>query len=364
MAGLAPLQLKSTPLHGRHLALGARMVPFGGWDMPVQYSSIVAEHKAVREKVGAFDVSHMGEFLVSGPAAAEFLSRVVPGNVVDLAVGRVIYTQFTHAAGGVVDDLLIYRLQDHYLLVVNASNIAKDWQYLQLHLPSAGVMLTDASDRTALIALQGPQAALLLSTVASPDPRALPSFGVQQGQVQGVEAIVSRTGYTGEDGFEIFVSPDDAGRVWDGLLERGAAPCGLGARDTLRLEAGLPLYGHEWDDTTTPVEAGFAWTIKSTVSYLGKAAIDRQIEGQLDRRLVGLKMLGRAPAREGYDVLREGVVIGRVRSGTVAPSLGVPIATAYVPADVKTGDLLHVRIREQLAEAQVVKMPFYRRPKS
>ncbi|MBU6427834.1 MAG: glycine cleavage system aminomethyltransferase GcvT [Cyanobacteria bacterium REEB65] len=356
--------LKRTPLYDRHVALGARMVPFGGWDMPVQYSSIVAEHKAVREDVGLFDVSHMGEFLVSGPQAADFLARVVPGSVRELAVGRVIYTQFTNDRGGVVDDLLIYRLEDHYLLVVNASNISKDWQHLQLQLPATGVTLIDASDRTALLALQGPKAAELLAACASPDPRALAPFSLQQGQVLGSAAIVARTGYTGEDGFEIFVQPEHASAVWDGLLARGAQPCGLGARDTLRLEAGLPLYGHEWDDDTTPVEAGFAWTIKSKTDYLGKAPIDQQLAEGTKRRLAGIKMLGRAPAREGYDVFRGDRRIGAVCSGSVAPALGYPIATAYLPPDVAIGEIVHVQVRDQRLPAEIVKMPFYRRPKS
>ncbi len=357
------MQLRRTPLHDRHVALGARMVPFGGWEMPVQYSSIVAEHKAVRENVGLFDVSHMGEFLVSGPGAAEFLARVVPANVLELEVGRVVYTQFTNAGGGVVDDLLIYRLADHHLLVVNASNIAKDWAHLEPLLPTSGVMMTNASERTALLALQGPRAAEVLAQCATPDPRLLPAFSVQQGQVLGADAVVSRTGYTGEDGFEIFVPSEDAGRVWERLLALGATPCGLGARDTLRLEAGLPLYGHEWDDTTTPVEASLAWTIKSKTEYLGRAEIDRQLAHGTRRRLLGLKMIGRAPAREGYEVFRDGQPIGKVCSGTLAPSLGYPIATAYLPADVPVGQILHVKIREQMAEAETVRLPFYRRPK-
>lgn len=361
-AVVTPLQ--RTPLHAQHVALGAKMVPFGGWDMPVQYTSLMAEHQAVRQEVGLFDVSHMGEFLVSGPEAATFLARVVPGNVLDLPIGRALYTQFTNEQGGVVDDLLIYRLQDHYLLVVNASNIGKDWEYLQPYLPASGVTMTNASDRTALLALQGPRAIALLAENSEPDPRPLTSFGLHQGKVLGKEAIVSRTGYTGEDGVEIFLSPEDAPSVWQGFIDRGAAPCGLGARDTLRLEAGLPLYGHEWNDETTPIEAGFSWTVKSKADYIGKAEIEHQLIDGPDKRLVGLKMLGKAPAREGYEVLRNGEPCGHIASGTFSPTLGYPIATAYVPAEIKNGETLEVKIRASLATAEVVKLPFYRRPKS
>ncbi|MBM3267281.1 MAG: glycine cleavage system aminomethyltransferase GcvT [Candidatus Sericytochromatia bacterium] len=361
---MADTATSRTPLHARHVALGARLVPFAGYELPVQYASIVAEHQAVRQAAGLFDVSHMGEFLVSGPGAAAFLARAVPGDVLGMDVGKAIYTQFCNAAGGVVDDLLIYRLADHYLLVVNASNIAKDWEHLQSLSPPADATLIDASEKTALLALQGPRAAALLQPLADMDLSALKAFRLAQGQVAGRDAIVARTGYTGEDGFEIVLSGDDAGAVWDALVAAGATPCGLGARDTLRLEAGLPLYGHEWDDATSPVAAGFGWTIKSGAEYLGKAALARQIRDGTPLKLVGLRLLGKAPAREGYEVLRDAHVIGRVASGAPSPTLGHPIATAFVPADVAVGDRLTVRIRTIEAPAEVVKLPFYRRSRS
>jgi aminomethyltransferase len=364
MAESLTAQLKRSPLHARHVAAGARMVPFAGWDMPVQYTSIVAEHMAVRQAVGLFDVSHMGEFIASGPGAADFLASVVPGDVHGMDVGKAIYTQFTNERGGVVDDLLIYRLQDHFLLVVNASNIEKDWEHLQSHLPKSGVTLTDASERTALVALQGPKAADTLQAFTEVDVASIKFFRLAQGRVAGHDAIIARTGYTGEDGFEIALPADAANDVWDKLVAAGSLPCGLGARDTLRLEAGLPLYGHEWDDDTSPVEAGFAWTLKSQVYYLGRNVLDGQQAGGTSRKLVGLKMLGKAPAREGYEVLRGETVVGHVASGAPAPALGYPIATAYVPADVAIGETLNVRIRGSLAPAQVVKMPFYRRSRS
>ena len=364
MADTLTSHLKRTQLHARHVAAGARMVPFAGWDMPVQYSSIVTEHLAVRQAAGLFDVSHMGEFIVSGPDAADFLARVVPGDVLGMDVHKAIYTQFTNERGGVVDDLLVYRLHHHYMLVVNASNIEKDWEHLVPLVPEKGVTLTNASDRTSLLALQGPKAAEILQCLTEVDLSAIKFFRLDQGLVAGRDAILARTGYTGEDGFEIVLHNDDVLAVWDALAEKGVPPVGLGARDTLRLEAGLPLYGHEWDDDTTPVEAGFGWTIKSQAQYLGRDVLDRQLSEGTSRKLVGLKMLGKAPAREGYEVLRGDTVIGRVASGAPAPALGYPIATAFVPADVNVGDQLHVRIRAALAPAEVVKLPFYRRPKS
>ncbi len=364
MADTLTVPLKRTPLYARHAAAGARLVPFAGWEMPVQYSSIVAEHQVVRQAAGLFDVSHMGEFLVSGPGAAEFLARAVPGDVLGMDVGKAIYTQFCNDRGGVVDDLLIYRLADHFLVVVNASNIAKDWEHLQAMRPASDVTLIDASDRMALLALQGPTAAALLAPLTGIDLGAVKFFRVAQGQVAGRDAIVARTGYTGEDGFEIALATRDAEIVWDALVAAGATPCGLGARDTLRLEAGLPLYGHEWDADTSPVEAGFGWTIKSGTAYTGKAILDRQLREGTARKLVGLKMLGKAPAREGYEVLRAGKVVGHVASGAPAPALGYPVATAFVPAEVSVGEELQVRIRATDAPAQVVKLPFYRRSRS
>lgn len=357
-------QIKRTPLHARHIAAGGKMVLFAGWEMPVVYTSIVAEHMAVRQAVGLFDVSHMGEVLVSGPGAAAFLAQMVPGDVLGMPIGRAIYTQFTNLQGGVVDDLLIYRLTDHYLLVVNASNIDKDWEHFQRHLPSEGLTLINSSDRMALLALQGPQAAALLQKFTKTELGHVMPFFLVQGQLAGSDAIFARTGYTGEDGFEIVIDAAAAAVVWDILVEAGAMPCGLGARDTLRLEAGLPLYGHEWDDDTTPVEAGFGWTVKSQVPYLGKRVLDRQLAEGTTRKLVGLKMRGKAPAREGYEILRRDAVIGIVASGGPAPALGYPIATAFVPGDVVVGDELQVRIRNNLAPADVVSLPFYRRPKS
>lgn len=357
--------LRHTPLHDRHVALGARMVGFGGWAMPVQYSSIMAEHQAVRGNWGIFDVSHMGEFRVSGPEAREWLSCLVPANLEALAVGHAVYTMFTRPTGGVVDDLIIYRFPDHLLLVVNAANRDKDWAWLQRHLPEANgqATLEDVSDAWALIAVQGPAAARELSRLSGSDLTGVGSFGITTLRLADLDCPAGRTGYTGEDGFEVLVPADAATRVWDLLIAEGAVPCGLGARDTLRLEAGLPLYGHEWDDDTTPIEAGFGWAVRNPGPYLGRDVHVRQKGEGVVRRLRGLVLTDRAPAREGYAVVdQEGTVLGTVASGTFSPTLGHPVATAYLPATLPAGHEVSVRVRNRLVPARVVALPFYRRP--
>lgn len=344
------------------------MVPFGGWDMPVQYSGILDEHQAVRQAVGLFDVSHMGEFYLSGEGATRFLARMVPGDVVNLPVGKCVYTQFTRPNGGVVDDTIICRFADRFLLVVNASNIDKDWAWLSEHKPP-DVTLENYSADTAMIAVQGPKAEALIREVATPGIAELPFFGAALGKVCGVDVAVSRTGYTGEDGFEIYLPNHAAERLWHGLLEAGKSygirPCGLGARDTLRLEAGLPLYGHELNDETTPVESSLAWTVKSEADYLGKEIIERQKAEGTQKKLVGLTMQGKQIAREGYPVFSGDRQVGTVMSGAPSPTLGVPVATAFVEtALAKPETILEVEIRGKRFPAQVGRPAFYRRPKA
>jgi len=357
--------LRQTPLHDRHVASGARMVGFGGWSMPVQYTSIIAEHQAVRSAWGIFDVSHMGEFKVSGPEAREWLGCLVPANLEALSVGHAVYTMFTRPTGGVVDDLIVYRFADHLLLVVNAANRDKDWAWLQRHLPEAHgqVTLEDVSEDWALIAVQGPSAAASLERLSGGDVSATGSFGITTFRLAGIDCPAGRTGYTGEDGFEVLVPADQAARVWDLLVAEGASPCGLGARDTLRLEAGLPLYGHEWDDDTTPIEAGFGWAVRNPGPYLGRDVHVRQKAEGPARRLRGLVLEDRAPAREGYEVVSpDGEVVGKVASGTFSPTLGHPVATAYLPAGFVPEQTVSIRVRERLVPARVVALPFYRRP--
>jgi aminomethyltransferase len=339
------------------------MVPFGGWEMPVQYSGILEEHHAVRTDVGLFDVSHMGEFHVSGPGAEAFVNHVVANDVTRLAPDQALYTQFVRPDGGTVDDLLVYRRPDGYMLVVNASNIDKDWAWLQAHRPAA-VMLEDRSAETAMLALQGPRAeALLTPLVTGGTPLArLGAFRWTDAQVGSAPVTIARTGYTGEDGFEVFCAPADAPALWKALVEAGAKPAGLGARDTLRLEAGLPLYGHELTDAISPVMAGFSWSVRfDKADFLGRDALLRHRAGELSHRVVGLTLEGRNIARQGYAVYAGERRVGEILSGTFSPTLQRPIATALVEAEAATLALA-VEIRGQRHEAATVKLPFYRRP--
>lgn len=359
--------LKRTPLFATHVAMGAKMVPFGGWEMPVQYSGIIEEHQAVRQAAGLFDVSHMGEFRVTGPEALAFVQHVVANDVAALADHQALYTQFTQPDGGTVDDLLVYRLETGYLLVVNASNLEKDWAWLKQH-QGPGVELTDESDETAMIALQGPRAEAILSPIfTGPALSALKFFYWTEGTIAGIPVRVARTGYTGEDGFEIFSAADRAADLWQAVMEAGVAEglkaAGLGARDTLRLEAGLPLYGHELTETISPVMAGFGWSVKlKKGDFLGREVLARQKQGELSQKVVGLKMTGRQIARQGYVVLQGETPVGEVLSGTFSPTLQAPIATALVTTSaLASGEPLTVQIRNQAHPADIVALPFYRR---
>lgn len=362
-------QLKETPLASCHRRAGARMVDFAGWNMPVQYRSIIQEHTAVRTRVGLFDVSHMGEFIVKGSAAHDFLQHMVANDLNKLSKPNMaLYTQFVMPHGGTVDDLIVYRREADFLLVVNASNIGKDWNWLTRHAARFNdVSMEDASEATALLALQGPSAAPLMKELAGDEIDRLPSFHYAEGTAGGIEIGFGRTGYTGEDGFEIFVDPGDAERLWDLLLERGQAfgiePCGLGARDTLRLEAGLPLYGHELDEETSPLESGLGWSVKlEKGEFLGREALLKQKSGGLAKTCVCLKVDGKALPRQEYAVLKDGVKVGAVTSGSQGIFVGYPIAMAFVPPACATiGDALAVEIRNTQAPATVVRRPFYKR---
>lgn len=340
------------------------MVGFGGWEMPVQYAGILQEHHAARQSVGLFDVSHMGEFRVSGPGATDFVQRVVANDIARLAEDQALYTQFVQPDGGTVDDLLVYRLPVGYLLVVNASNIAKDWAWL-MGYKGDDVTLVDESAETAMMALQGPRSAALLDTLT---PVAdLKSFRWRDAILDGLPVRIARTGYTGEDGFEIFCESSAAPSLWRLLLSRGASfgiqPCGLGARDTLRLEAGLPLYGHELSEFISPVMAGLSWSVKlSKGEFLGRETLAAQHAGGLTHRVLGLRLTGRAIARQGYSVMSQGQVVGEVLSGTFSPTMQVPIATALVQAH-RANDCLSVEIRGQAHPAETTPLPFYRRPR-
>jgi aminomethyltransferase len=357
-------QLKRTPYHAKHVAAGAKMVPFAGFEMPVQYpAGITVEHKAVREGAGLFDVSHMGEFEVTGKDALAFVSQVTSNDPAALAVGQVQYSSFLHPSGGIVDDCLVYRFADKFMLVVNASNIAKDWTHIGRFEGKFDVSLADRSDDTALLALQGPRAqeALQALTRTPLDPIGYYRFTI--GEVAGVPCIISRTGYTGEDGFELYHDPAHADKLWKAITGRpGVALVGLGARDSLRLEVMYPLYGNDLDDGTSPLEAGLNWIVKlKKQDFVGKAALLEQKEKGLARKLVGFRLTEKGFPRHGMPVLVDGMAFGEVRSGTVSQWLGgQAIGTCYLPAGKHAvGTRFAVDIRGKPLGAEVVATPFW-----
>ncbi len=356
--------LKRTPLYAAHVKAGARMVEFGGWEMPVQYTGIIEEHRRVRSAVGLFDVSHMGEFEIEGPSALAALQKMTTNDVAALEIGQVQYSLFCYPEGGLVDDLTVYRLAaDRYMVTVNASNIDKDWAWVTQHAGDA--RLRNISSATGLIAVQGPRAEELVARLADVDVRAIAYYHFARGHVAGVDTLISRTGYTGEDGFELYVPWNDAERVWTALLDTGramdAGPIGLGARDTLRLEMRYALYGNDIDQTTNPLEAGLGWVVKPAKGdFIGKPAIERVRAAGPKRKLIGLEMADRSVARHGYPVLHDGRRVGEVTSGTFGPSVEKSIAMAYVEAPLSAvGTELAVEIRGQGRPARVVKTPFH-----
>ena len=364
-------ELSKTPLHAVHRESGAKMVPFGGWDMPVEYSGLIAEHLAVRRAAGLFDVSHMGEFEVAGPRAQEFLQRVTANNVAKLKDGQAQYSALPLPNGAPVDDVIVYRhAPDRFLLVVNAGNLEKDWKWLQSQEPE-GCTLTDRSDETALLALQGPSSQAILQPLTGIDLTQVAYYHFAEGQVAGHPATVARTGYTGEDGFEIFVAADNAAALWRRLIEagrdKGLLPAGLGARDTLRLEARLCLYGNDMDETTTLVEAGLGWIVsldEAKGAFNGRAVLEAQKKSGAPRKLVGFEMTGRGIARHGYPACLGDAEAGTVTSGSYAPVLQKNIGLVYLPAPkAAVGTEFDVEIRGKRVPARVVPTPFYKRPR-
>jgi len=361
--------LKRTPLNARHRALGARMVPFGGWDMPVEYSGITDEHMAVRTGVGLFDVSHMGEVEIAGNGALEAVQRITSNDASRLAVGQAQYSALTTHAGTFVDDLLVYRLAEaHYLLVINALNIAKDAAWIKEEIASVtDAVSVNSSSRYALLSVQGPRALEVLQPLTAVELDSIGYYWFASGEVASIRATISRTGYTGEDGFELFVSPQSAERLWTTVLEAGSGagikPVGLGARDTLRLEAGMRLYGNDIDETTTVLEAGLGWVVGwEKAVFNGREALTRQKVEGVSRKLVGFEMVDRGIARHGYAVYAGGDKVGAVTSGTMTPYLKKAVGMAYVSVEVSTaGTEIAIAVRDQHVAAQVVKMPFYKR---
>jgi len=363
--------LRKTPLHAIHREMGAKMVPFGGWEMPVEYAGLIAEHMAVRQAAGLFDVSHMGELEVAGEGALAFLQRVTSNNVAKLVDGQAQYSALPNPAGAPLDDVIVYRRgPDRFMLVVNAGNVEKDFAWLRAQGPQR-CEVTDKSDAYALLALQGPRAQEILQPLTPVDLAGVAYYHFAEGEVDGHRATIARTGYTGEDGFEIFVAPDQAEAVWRRLIEagkeKGLQPAGLGARDTLRLEAKMCLYGNDMDETTTLVEAGLGWIVsldEAKGDFNGRAVLEEQKKGGAPRKLVGFEVTGRGIARHGYPVFLDGEATGPVTSGSYAPYLQKNIGLCYLPAArAAAGTPLEIDVRGRNVAARVVPTPFYKRSK-
>ncbi|HEV7903159.1 MAG TPA: glycine cleavage system aminomethyltransferase GcvT [Pyrinomonadaceae bacterium] len=370
----APEALKQTPLNAAHRRQGARMVDFGGWDMPVQYpAGTVEEHLRTRRHAGLFDVSHMGEIAVRGAQAIPFVNRLCSNDVTKLVDGQAHYSALTTPEGTVVDDLLVYRFaEDHLLLVVNAGTTEKDWDWINAHRGDEQVELTNRSADFCQIAVQGPDAVRILQTLTETPLEEIKYYHFREGTVDGVPAIISRTGYTGEDGFEVYAAPDKAEQLWERILEAGAhgtpegiLPCGLAARNTLRLESAMALYGHEIDETTTLYEANLGWICKlNKGDFTGRERLAQQKAEGVRQKLVGFELTDRGVARDGYDVLINGERLGRVTSGSPAPYLKKNIGLAYVPTHyADAGQELQIDVRGRPIAARIVPVPFYKREK-
>jgi len=361
---------KRTPLYEEHLAAGAKLVDFAGWEMPVQYRGVIDEHRLVRTAAGLFDVSHMGQIRIAGAGAEAFVQRLTPNDVSRLAIGRAHYSALLTPEGTFIDDLLVYRMgPSEFMFVVNASNAEGDFAWVAAQEAGADVERSDVSADYALIAVQGPKAVAIVQPLTQVDLATVKYYGFARGDVIGRRAILSRTGYTGEDGFELFVAPEEAASLWRALLEAGAphglAPAGLGARDTLRMEAAMPLYGHEIDRTTTPWEAGVDWIVKLDKGpFLGSAALVAAKGRGLTRKLVGFEVSGRGIARQGHKVVAGGSEVGYVTSGTFSPTLEKALGMAYVPVDLAVpGGPITIDVRGKELPARIVPLPFYKRPR-
>ncbi len=362
------MTLLRTPLFEAHVAAEARIVPFAGFEMPVQYSGVVEEHRTVREAVGLFDVSHMGEVELRGPRALEVVDRIVTNHVAKIADTQALYTVMCRPDGGIVDDLVVYRFSPERIFIcVNAANRAKDFAWIKAQAGDDCDVI-DRGDEFAQIAVQGPKAPELVARLASVPVADIKRYWFRSGQVAGQEAIIARTGYTGEDGFELYVAPQAARGVWDALLDQGAdlgvKPAGLGARDSLRLEMAYPLYGNDIDDTTNPLEAGLGWVVKMGKDFIGKAALEAVKVQGLTRKLVGFQMAAKGGiARHGYPVTKDGQKVGEVTSGTMGPTLNQAVGLAYVPTTLASvGTAIEIEIRSKPVAATVVDKPFLKKP--
>ena len=358
--------LKTTPLLDLHKELGAKLVPFAGWNMPIQFAGVLSEHTCVRERVGLFDVSHMGEIEVKGKDAKKFLQFLLSNNVEKMFDGSILYSLMCYETGGVVDDLLAYRFsENHYFLCVNASNSDKDYDWIARHASSFNVNIKNTSSETSQLALQGPDAKNVLQSLCDISLDDLSYYNFRRGMVNNVESLISRTGYTGEDGFELYLSPEKVSEVFRSLMEQGRSygiqPIGLGARDALRIEMGYPLYGNEIDNNPTPLDAGLGWVIKfDKGEFLGRGSLLKQKEqGSPRRKLVGLKLLTRGVPRAHYQVFKNGESVGEVTSGTFSPTLNTGVGLCYVSSEYSDiGNHLDVKIRDQLVATEVIQLPF------
>ncbi len=356
---------KRTKLYDEHLKLGAKIVEFAGWEMPVQYSGIIDEHNNVRNNAGLFDVSHMGEFFVSGKDALKLLQKLVPQNIEKLTDGKAVYCQLPNENGGLIDDLIIYRLKnEEYLVIVNASGIEKDYEWFKQNADGFDVKIEDKSDEYSLLALQGPNAKKIIAKLGISEDEQPKFFHIKYAKLNGADILLARTGYTGEDGFEILTKNENIVELWNLILEKGAEfgvkPIGLGARDTLRLEAALPLYGNDLNEKTTPVESGLSWFIPKDkdADYNGKAKIIEQLKNGVKKHLIGFKMTDRAIPRHEYELYVHGEKAGIVTSGGFAPTLNENIGLGYIEEELPPGSEIQVMVRNKLYNAKIVKTPF------
>ena len=362
--------LKRTPLYHTHKKIGAKLIEFGGWEMPVQYSNIIEEHLTVRSKVGIFDLSHMGEIVISGQGALKLVQKLITNDAAGKLVdGRILYSPMCNPAGGIIDDLLVYRLaEDRYMLVVNASNIKRDFEWICAHNDD-NAEIEDRSDRTVLIALQGQNSVQILQTLSDVDVTTIRYYWFQEGLITGIPVIISRTGYAGEVGFELYTDARYGVDLWDSLYKStiagGGLPVGLGARDTLRLESGLPLHGNDIDQTTTPLESRLSWAVSlKKGNFIGREALMKQKKQGITNRLIGFRMLDRSIARSHYPIYQDEECISKITSGGLSPTLGISIGLAYLPKEHgKVSSKIEIQIRQKLHPAEVVPIPFYRSQK-
>lgn len=360
--------MKNTALTKIHEALGAKMVPFAGYNMPVSYEGVNAEHETVRKGVGVFDVSHMGEFLISGPKALDLIQKVTSNDAAKLTIGRAQYSCLPNETGGIVDDLIVYKIkEEQYLLVVNASNIDKDWEHISKYNESFNAEMRNLSDGYSLLAIQGPKAVEAMQSLTSIDLSAIKFYHFEVADFAGVDhVIISATGYTGSGGFEIYCKNEEAVQIWEQVFKAGAdfdiKPIGLAARDTLRLEMGYCLYGNDIDDSTSPIEAGLGWITKFTKDFVNSEALEQEKNNGPEKKLIAFQLDERGIPRHDYDIVdAQGKIIGRVTSGTMSPSLGIGIGLGYVPTALSgPGSKIYIQIRKNAVPASVVKLPFYK----